>query len=67
MDPLDKECSLKLARYRRRLQMMLRALYNIVGSAMRTAFVTQQRLLQVIFRNKMIVYDNEIDFLETIL
>ena len=47
MDPVDKDCKLKLARYRRRLQMMLRALYNICGDAMRKALITQQSLLQV--------------------
>jgi len=46
MEPAQKESKLKLARYRRRLQMMLRALYNICGSALRKSFITQQTLLQ---------------------
>ena len=35
-----------MARYRRRLQMMMRALYTICGDAMRKAILTQQNLIQ---------------------
>ena len=38
---------LKVARYRRRLQMLMRALYTIGGKAMRNSFAKQQELLRV--------------------
>ena len=37
----------KVARYRRRLQMLLRALYTVGGQAMRNSFARQQELLKV--------------------
>lgn len=43
-NPLDKDTKLKVARYRRRLQMMMRALYTICGDALRKAFVTQVKM-----------------------
>ena len=45
-NPLDKDTKLKVARYRRRLQMLMRALYTICGDAMRKAFEAQKQLLQ---------------------
>ena len=45
-NPVDRETRLKVARYRRRLQMMMRALYTISGEALRKAFLTQQELLK---------------------
>ena len=42
----EMESSVKVARYRRRLQMILRALEIISGQALRNAFLKQQVLLQ---------------------
>jgi phosphatidylinositol-4-phosphate 3-kinase len=46
IDPTEIVSSVKVARYRRRLQMMMRALETICGQALRNAFLKQQVLLQ---------------------
>lgn len=45
-NPMDRDTRNKVARYRRRLQMLMRALYNISGNALRKAILTQQELLK---------------------
>ena len=44
--------SMRVARYRRRLQMLMRALYTIGGQAMTNSFCKQQELLKVWLRIK---------------
>ena len=46
IDPTEIDSSVKVARYRRRLQMVMRALETICGQALRNAFLKQQVLLQ---------------------
>ena len=46
VDPTEVSSSVEVARYRRRLQMMMRALKFICGEALRNAFLKQQVLLQ---------------------
>ena len=46
IDPTEIDASVKVARYRRRLQMMMRALETICGEALRNSFLKQQVLLQ---------------------
>ncbi|XP_033209286.1 phosphatidylinositol 4-phosphate 3-kinase C2 domain-containing subunit beta isoform X2 [Belonocnema kinseyi] len=43
---LDDDKSLSLARYYRRLQLMLRALLAVIGEALRNSFLTQQCLVK---------------------
>ncbi len=47
-DPLTSEAKLKVGRYRRRLQMLMRGLHFISGEAMRKVFVTQQTMMQLL-------------------
>ena len=42
----DEETRLKTCRYRRRLQIMMRALYIICGTAMQKTFMKQQTLMK---------------------
>ena len=44
---MSADSLVKLARYRRRLQSLMRALYTISGEAMRNSLVKQQELLKV--------------------
>ena len=44
---MSADSLVKLARYRRRLQSLMRALYTISGQAMRNSLIKQQELLKV--------------------
>ena len=44
---MSSDSLVKLARYRRRLQSLMRALYTVSGQAMRNSLVKQQELLKV--------------------
>lgn len=57
---LDDDKSLCLARYYRRLQLMLRALLAVIGESLRNSFLTQQCLVKVSNRTNLLTNKNYI-------